>query len=1187
MQYVFNDRRTYITTIEFRNSSPILNIERIRSFREEGIVGNFTKKEFRYSFDNNIWSPWKTLNQGNLTSIDFSDEQHFYLHVKYSRVKVIDGNIDTFYLTYDSKSITPPAPDPSALLNADLLQGEAGQFYLDLQNHVGALPSGAICVNNTGTGIGVFDSIDESSTCLTINLRNIKGAGDVSVYLSGNDIVIAVNDVALRSYVDGSLNDIRATYIPDASLNPEYFKWDSGYLEPSIMTGGAQGTTGSQGVQGPLGIQGLTGIQGVQGKIGAGIQGATGSQGIIGRTGSQGTIGPQGIIGSQGLTGVQGSLGRKGDKGDKGDDGIQGITGTQGLSGAQGRTGPRGPSGLDGAQGLSGSQGIQGVQGIIGQKGDKGDKGDTGAQGISGIQGVQGVQGNLGRRGPQGNDGLPGVQGAQGTGIQGAQGMIGCKGDDGAQGISGIQGVQGVQGNLGRRGPQGDDGLPGAQGTQGTGIQGVQGALGCKGDDGAQGIQGIQGVQGTAIQGAQGRIGPVGGIGIQGVQGTLGVQGTRGIQGERGCKGDDGEGTQGTQGTQGLGIQGIQGSLGIQGLAGEAAAQGIQGIQGSQGEGISDASYNELVIWQINQDVSIASIGAGEINYGQNVGSGDASIYYDKSGDALQFREIKAGAGVTISVSDNLIVIDVSGGSSPSGPSIDGGVWITNITPSGTGNVGDKIYSSDGAVLNSCLTDTSSLTVHVLALPGHTNYKPFVYIDGSTVTLSASDDKPIFTGTKNISYNFADASVTVVHEDGANWSTIVDADTPAVIQSAVFIGGYPGVQTELKAGDTFDVSIMTDVSIVSVIVDNYGAFSGGTFAVSGNNVRITATIADRGDSTQALGFRLRVVKSTGSTSANYLSADHGIIDGTHLVNLNDIYPTITWGTITYPGSQKAIKSTESAAIVNTVTQYDTLTYSSPNGELTVTSPTTYQSPKTVTYLSGGYNIATNNLRIVANRAANNATSTSNMVIWIANTPATLSVGGYSARLRSGGNDETSAQSHTITITSSQRLLNAPTLVKDTGGTWLGTEFSWSASATAFTRSLQVHDNDTKGTYNWGAISGTNLAGIVTSTNSGSTQYILGGFVVRTISVAAFGWQSNINVAVSDYSKLSSSGTGQVLAWSVSNMNTRSTLGDVTRPQASVWSASATGTNPTTINILDKSATDSTSKASSFTIQEGI
>jgi len=571
---------------------------------------------------------------------------------------------------------------------------------------------------------------------------------------------------------------------------------------------------------------------------------------------------------------------------------------------------------------------------------------------------------------------------------------------------------------------------------------------------------------------------------------------------------------------------------------------------------------------------------AGEVNYGVNVGAGDASLYYDKLGQGLRFREIKAGTGVSVSVSDNLVVIN----STSSG--VDGGVWITNIVPTGTGNVGSKVYSSDGTVLDSCLTDTSLVTVTVLALPGHTNYKPKVYIDSSLVTLTADPDQPLFIGSKALVYNFADASITVVHEDGAHWSTIVTPDTPAVIQSAVFIGGYPGGQTELKAGDTFDVSIMTDVSISSVQVDNYGAFQAGTFAVSGNNVRITCTIADRGISVQDLGFRIRVVKSTGSTSPNYLSETYGSTDGTYKVKLNNLYPTVTFGTILYPGTQLAIKSGEDASVGNTVTNYNTITYSSPNGELTPANTTTYETSKKVTYLSGGYNIASNNLRIVANRAANNATTTQNTVVWIANTPTTLSISNPATRLRSGGSDGTAAQNHTITITSSQRLLAAPTLAKDTGGTWQGGGFTWSAPATTFTRALQVVDSEAKGTFNWGAISGTNLAGLVCTTNSGSTQYILGGFVQRTLTLAAFGWQVNMNVAVSDYSKLSSSGSGQVLAWTVLQ-NTRSTLGDVTRPQASVWSASATGTNPTTINILDKSATDSQSQSTTFTIQEAI
>lgn len=590
------------------------------------------------------------------------------------------------------------------------------------------------------------------------------------------------------------------------------------------------------------------------------------------------------------------------------------------------------------------------------------------------------------------------------------------------------------------------------------------------------------------------------------------------------------------------------------------------------------------IVYQVGNKIIIgldASF-AGEINYGENVGSGDASIYVQKSGDALQFREIKGGTNISVSVSENLVIINNIGGSA-----IDGGVWITDINPSGSGNVGDKVTSSDGVVLDSCLTDTSALTVSVLALPGHTNYKPNVYINSLPVTLVANPDKPLFEGNFNLTFNPADTSITVLHEDGASWSTIVDQDSPPVILSAVFTGGYPGLQSELKAGDSYQVNIITDVSIVTIELDNYGAFTANNYSVSGNNVIITGTIADRGTSTQSLGFRLRAVKSTGSTSINYLSADYGSVDGVNLVKLNNTYPTINFSSVSYPASQGAIKTSESATVNHTVSNFSTLTYSSPTGELTISNSTTYEPAKNVNYLSGTYNITTNNFRIVANRSENNANSTGNSIVFIANSPATLSVSNPASRLRSGGNDGTSAQNHTITINSSQRLLSAPTLVKDTGGTWIGGGFSWSASATSFTRSLQVHDNDSKATYNWGAISGTNLAGIVTSTNIGASTYTLGGFVVRTISVDAFGWQSNINVEISDYTKLSSTGSGQNLAWSVKNLPTRSTIGDVTRPQANVWSASATFTNPTTINILDKSATDSASQASTFTIQEGI
>jgi len=66
---------------------------------------------------------------------------------------------------------------------------------------------------------------------------------------------------------------------------------------------------------------------------------------------------------------------------------------------------------------------------------------------------------------------------------------------------------------------------------------------------------------------------------------------------------------------------------------------------------------------------------SGESNYGENIGTGDASIYSGKVGDALQFRELKAGQNLTIDVSGNLIIIDSSGGYSS-------GTYDTSLDPS-------------------------------------------------------------------------------------------------------------------------------------------------------------------------------------------------------------------------------------------------------------------------------------------------------------------------------------------------------------------------------------------------------------------------------------------------------------------------------------------------------------------------
>ena len=447
MQYVFNDRRTYITSIEFRNTVPIVNIERIRSFKEEGVTGNFTNKEFRYSFDNVIWSTWQTLTIANISAINFADQENFYLHVKYSRNKVIDGNINAFYLLYDSRKVSPPSPD-SSIIDADLLQGEDGAYYLDRTHQYGPFtdlkvynvvePDTSIIIgtfnsridDSTGT-ILYFRSLTSDSSGLTLSVnpsgiitlhtgivnvgsqiesfidydsqgnaqfRTFVGAGAAQVYQSGDNIVISI-DASFGGEVNYGVNigsgDV--SIYKEKTLEALIFRTlKSGngiilsYQDADTIRIDVSNYVSKIYVDSSINNIRSTYIP--NSSLGTDFQWDTSGYLAI-------SVSAQGIQGTQGIAGYQGSDGVQG---------IQGLQGTQGIAGYQGS---------NGVQGIQGGQGTQGTQGQIGSQGTQGTQGQTGSQGTQGIQGSQGIQGIQGIEGSQGTQGIQGGQGTQG--IQG------------------------------------------------------------------------------------------------------------------------------------------------------------------------------------------------------------------------------------------------------------------------------------------------------------------------------------------------------------------------------------------------------------------------------------------------------------------------------------------------------------------------------------------------------------------------------------------------------------------------------------------------------------------------------------------------------------------------------------------------------------------------------------------------
>lgn len=449
--------------------------------------------------------------------------------------------------------------------------------------------------------------------------------------------------------------------------------------------------------------------------------------------------------------------------------------------------------------------------------------------------------------------------------------------------------------------------------------------------------------------------------------------------------------------------------------------------------------------------------------------------------------------------------------------------WITvaDVEPQGSGEVAAKVWQDAAeTLLQSCTSSTPDVRISV-----RSSY-PLVRVGGTLEELPQAPDGGHYSGTVDVTLPGSGVltvlAITPDGGDGATDAVDVTIDDPPQLLTLQFVGSYPGSQTELKAGDTYQITGTTDKPANAIRLSNFGACTSQVRSFpTGLSFSITATIADRGTSPQLLPARA-AARSAGTGaygSTRDTNTGGGSVEGVNLVRLNNLYPAVAIGAIAYPSGQGALKGAETADVANTASDFDSIAYDSPGGELSIPAPASYANPKTVARIAGTYNVSTPNFRIVATRAANDATTTVQAVVKIASVAATVSVSEPAARLRSGGNNGTSAQDHTISIVSDQQLYQAPTLDSGAGGgTWQGAGFAGGPST--WTRALRVHDNDAKGSYSWSNLAAQNLAGILTTSITGDTGYVLGGFVPRNLTFGAFSQATPLNVAVVDYSKIS-------------------------------------------------------------------
>lgn len=532
-----------------------------------------------------------------------------------------------------------------------------------------------------------------------------------------------------------------------------------------------------------------------------------------------------------------------------------------------------------------------------------------------------------------------------------------------------------------------------------------------------------------------------------------------------------------------------------------------------------------------------------------------------------------------------------------------GYLFVTGAT--NTGNVGDKSYVPNtvpaNMVLTECTSDTTNVTIAFMAEPAGF-YSPTITLSGVECTNLAQygDDRRLFTGSFDVDLTCAPGEYqdfVIVSSTGQNTTVRINLAGAGPAITDITFGAYPGTQTALKSGDVIGVTVTVENDATSVWISAGGA------AASLVNLSIGA------EDGAGTGYRY----ATGTITISGVTSDAGVTaqasnalgtDGDPVVsenlNIDQVYPTITFNSTTYPESQGALKNSESATVNASVTNWtsgvDTIVYSSPNSQLSISDTTTYLQNKTVTRIAGDYNYSTNNYRISATKVSNAATTVGNSTVRIAHVAATLTIVEPATRLRTGSTGfanvalttAASVAEHAIYINANQVLSSSPSLAAPDAnkGVWKNGSFINTGGMTSFRDYLQLADDSIRGTHTWGAISGTNLAGIETTVATGDTSYTIGGFVPRYYRITL--GQNSIAGAVeaTTYNKVN-------LTWYYTNGNgvikalTRSATMNETPPVTSQYTIDVVNSSPTTFIILDTAATQGQTVDSAILVEETI
>lgn len=99
MQFTTFTQTTVNSLIYLKTTIPLEYVSKINYYIENN-SGTFSKKEFRWSFDNNYWSSWATLTQSNFSNISVNNNLYIFIEIRYTP-SITSSTVSGFTIDYN------------------------------------------------------------------------------------------------------------------------------------------------------------------------------------------------------------------------------------------------------------------------------------------------------------------------------------------------------------------------------------------------------------------------------------------------------------------------------------------------------------------------------------------------------------------------------------------------------------------------------------------------------------------------------------------------------------------------------------------------------------------------------------------------------------------------------------------------------------------------------------------------------------------------------------------------------------------------------------------------------------------------------------------------------------------------------------------------------------------------------